>query len=199
MATRDLSTTFLRLRSALHRKPGRPDNAAESGGTGLLNQGPNQTADMVAIPGTSIYHEQANEIRNDMKTIHTKSERLLDLNRSQFVLTLDACLLLQSSNFRRLMSHDCVLDLIVRLSWIRSKKLRSLRRYGVLLFRCGRFDHTALSHMQELTTMFVRCGNKLKHIKESAGHADDKQEAMLRNNMARGLATALQEESQNFK
>lgn len=67
MATRDLTVTYLRLRSALHRKaPGREDQ-----GGGLLT---NSEGGYV-VPGTSpVYVEMVTDTQGDLTGIESKSE-----------------------------------------------------------------------------------------------------------------------------
>ena len=76
MATRDLSVTYLRLRSALHRKaPGR--EVGDATGTGLLGSsgasGGVDTTPLALAGAAPIYVEMVNEITNDMNTIQSKS------------------------------------------------------------------------------------------------------------------------------
>ena len=78
MATRDLTVSYLRLRSALHRKaPGR-DGGDGSTGTGLLGapgiSGSIDSAPLVMAGASPIYVEMVTEIQNDMNSIQSKSE-----------------------------------------------------------------------------------------------------------------------------
>ena len=77
MATRDLTVSYMRLRSALHRKaPGR-ENSDGSSGTGLLGApgGGSVDAGPLVMAGASpIYVEMVTEIQNDMNSIQSKSE-----------------------------------------------------------------------------------------------------------------------------
>ena len=78
MATRDLTVTYLRLRSALHRKaPGRDGGASDAsgGGTGLLGGagGGVDTAPLVMAGASPIYVEMVAEITGDMNAIQAKS------------------------------------------------------------------------------------------------------------------------------
>lgn len=80
MATRDLSVTYLRLRSALHRKVmGRDDGAT---GTGLLGSassgggGAVDTAPLVMSGASPVYVDMVNDITGDMNSIASKMDEL---------------------------------------------------------------------------------------------------------------------------
>lgn len=66
MASRDLTVTYLRMRSALHRKaPGREDQNG-----GLLSEDGSYV-----VPGSSpVYVEMVTDTQNDLTGIETRSE-----------------------------------------------------------------------------------------------------------------------------
>ncbi len=69
MATRDLTTAYVRLRSALHRK--RPGEDV-GGGTGLLTQAPGVDTSALTA-NVPVYVELVNDISADMNSIQAKS------------------------------------------------------------------------------------------------------------------------------
>lgn len=81
MATRDLTTTYLRLRSAMHRKLARPDDPTGSmagGGAGLLQPG-SAAVDMSTLTGANgspVYVEMVTDINADMGAIQQKMAEL---------------------------------------------------------------------------------------------------------------------------
>lgn len=87
MATRDLTQTFLRLRSAMHRKVIRADDVAmgsSSGAAGLLQNAGGAGVDLTSLSGgaaagSPIYVEQVEQINGDINGIQAK---ITDLRRA---------------------------------------------------------------------------------------------------------------------
>ena len=73
MATRDLTTTYLRLRSALHhRKPQTEGEGSTNGG--LLTQPGSVDVSSLGLGASPVYVDLVNEINSDINALQQRSK-----------------------------------------------------------------------------------------------------------------------------
>jgi syntaxin 16 len=90
MATRDLTTAYMRLRSALNRRrPGGP-GADEGMGAGLTGASSASGVDTSALAGSPVYVDLVNDIQGDMNALQGRIDTLARLHESRLRITFDA-------------------------------------------------------------------------------------------------------------
>jgi hypothetical protein len=72
MATRDLTTTYLRLRSALHHRKPQKDEGPTSGG--LLTQPGTVDVSSLGLGASPVYVDLVNEINSDINALQQRSK-----------------------------------------------------------------------------------------------------------------------------